>query len=35
MLSECAPMDVTPGHLLGQMGFRDALESDHRTTGAI
>lgn len=23
-------MDVSPGHLLGQMGFRDVLESDER-----
>ncbi len=23
-------MDVRPGHLLGQMGFRDVLESDER-----
>jgi uncharacterized protein (TIGR00369 family) len=30
MLSESTPMDVSPGHLLGQMGFRDVLESDER-----
>jgi uncharacterized protein (TIGR00369 family) len=23
-------MDVTPGHLLGRMGFRDVLETDER-----
>ena len=23
-------MNVSPGHLLGQMGFRDVLESDER-----
>lgn len=30
MLSESTPMDVRPDHLLGQMGFRDVLESDER-----
>jgi uncharacterized protein (TIGR00369 family) len=30
MLSESTPMDVRAGHLLGQMGFRDVLESDER-----
>jgi uncharacterized protein (TIGR00369 family) len=30
MLSESTPMDVTPGHLLAQMGFRDVLETDER-----
>lgn len=28
--SESTPMGVTPGHLLGQMGFRDVLETDER-----
>lgn len=28
MLSESTPMRTTPGHLLGQMGFRDVLEND-------
>ena len=30
MLSESTPMNVDAGHLLGQMGFRDVLESDER-----
>lgn len=30
MLSESTPMTVAPGHLLGQMGFRDVLETDER-----
>jgi uncharacterized protein (TIGR00369 family) len=30
MLSESTPMDVSAGHLLGRMGFRDVLESDER-----
>jgi len=30
MLSESAPMRVTPGHLLGQLGMRDVVESDER-----
>ena len=30
MLSESTPMDVRPGHLLGQMGFRDVVESDEQ-----
>ena len=30
MLSESTPMNVSPGHLLGQMGFRDVLESDEQ-----
>jgi len=30
MLSESTPMNVSAGHLLGQMGFRDVLESDER-----
>jgi hypothetical protein len=30
MLSESAPMKVTPGHLLGQMGMRDVVETDER-----
>lgn len=28
MLSESTPMEVSAGHLLGQMGFRDVLEND-------
>lgn len=28
MLSESTPMQITPGHLLGQMGFRDVVEND-------
>jgi hypothetical protein len=30
MLSESTPTDVSPGHLIGQMGFRDVLESDEQ-----
>jgi uncharacterized protein (TIGR00369 family) len=30
MLSESTPMATTPGHLLGQLGFRDVLETDQR-----
>ena len=30
MLSESAPMDVTPGHLLGRLGMRDVVNTDER-----
>lgn len=30
VLSKSTPMAITPGHLLGQMGFRDVLETDER-----
>ena len=30
MLSESTPMVTTPGHLLGQMGMRDVVETDER-----
>jgi uncharacterized protein (TIGR00369 family) len=30
MLSESTPMRVTEGHLLGQMGMRDVVETDER-----
>src|SRR6476620_12244593 len=30
MLSESTPMDVTPGHLLGQLGMRDVVVTDAR-----
>jgi uncharacterized protein (TIGR00369 family) len=30
MLSESTPMETTAGHLLGQMGMRDVLETDER-----
>jgi uncharacterized protein (TIGR00369 family) len=30
MLSESTPMQVTPGHLLGQLGMRDVVETDEQ-----
>jgi hypothetical protein len=30
MLSESTPMETTPGHLLGQLGMRDVVETDER-----
>ena len=30
MLSESMPMRITEGHLLGQLGMRDVLETDER-----
>jgi uncharacterized protein (TIGR00369 family) len=32
MLSESAPMDVTPGHLLARLGMRDVVQTDERLT---